>query len=120
MAGKDFHQIDARLDDPDEWDESSSEEVTPRPSGMTVFSLRLPVSELVGLKEEAARRGTTMSELARDALRFYLLPRASGSLSATGVTYVTSFTPAYVGGRANHAHVQVEHATQALGAIGPS
>ncbi len=33
---------DAHLDDAAEWDEKSVEDITPRVSGMTVFSLRLP------------------------------------------------------------------------------
>jgi hypothetical protein len=92
---------DSHIDDPEEWDASSPEDVTPRPSGMTVLSLRLPTDEFVFLKREADARKTTMSELMRSALRFYLSPRASGSLSATAIhkLQVTTMTPTWVGGR---------------------
>ncbi len=91
--GANYH--DAHLDDPGEWDESSPEDVTPQPSGMTVLSLRLPTDEFAFLKREAEARKTTMSELTRSALRFYLFPRASGSLSATAIhkLHVTTMTP---------------------------
>src|SRR5262249_52297355 len=95
------HRIpdDARLADPSAWDE----DVQPRPSGMVVFSLRLPAEEFRQLKEEAERRQTTMSDLARTALRFYLQPRATGTLSVTAFhnVQVTSFTPTWTGGIAD-------------------
>jgi Ribbon-helix-helix protein, copG family len=94
---------DTHLDDDGEWDETSAEDVTPRPSGMTVFSLRLPREEFRLLKQESDNRHMSMSELVRKALRFYLAPRATGSLSATAVHHlqVTSFTPVWTGGRSN-------------------
>jgi len=94
---------DAHIDDSEEWDMVSPEEVSPRPTGMTVFSLRLPIEEFALLKQEATRRHTSMSEFTRMALRGYLLPRAMGSLSvtATGRLQVTSQTPMWVGGRAD-------------------
>src|SRR5207302_2338315 len=107
MSGKDrdadYH--DEHLDDPEEWDDAAPEDVQPRPSGMVVFSLRLPADEFGLLRREAARRQTTMSELARTALRFHLMPRATGSLSVGAIHHVqvTSFTPASTGGRAAHA-----------------
>jgi len=82
---RDAAHYEAHKDDPEEWDESSAEDVAPRPTGMTVFSLRLPVDEFALLKREADARKTTMSDLTRNALRFYLSPRATGSLSATAI-----------------------------------
>lgn len=101
---------DAHLDDKEEWDAAPPEEVTPRPTGMTVFSLRLPAEEFSVLKQEAERRRTSMSELTRTALRFYLLPRAMGSLSATSAYHlqVTSMTPPWVGGRADAAQYRLD------------
>lgn len=101
----DYH--DAHLDDSDEW-EASGEEIEPKPSGMTVLSLRLPLAEFALLKQEAGRRQTSMSELARSALRFYLLPRATGSLSATSIHHlqVTTQVPTWVGGQAGPRTVQ--------------
>jgi hypothetical protein len=72
---------DAHLRDPEEWDEASAETVQPKPSGMVVFSLRLPGAEFNMLKQEAERRSTSMSELTRSALRGYLQPRVVLSLS---------------------------------------
>jgi hypothetical protein len=95
--GRAVEYHDAHLDDPEEWDEASAEHVEPRPSGMTVFSLRLPNDEFRYLKTAAEERHTTMSELTRTALRFYLMPRATGSLSTTAVQ-VMSVTPIWVGG----------------------
>lgn len=113
---------DAHLDDPEEWDESSPEDVTPQPSGMTVLSLRLPTDEFVFLKREADARKTTMSELTRSALRFYLFPRASGSLSATAIhkLHVTTMTPTWVGGLVEpRAEVEVITHVEPLGNIDP-
>lgn len=121
--GADYH--DAHLDDPEEWDESSPVNVNPRPSGMTVLSLRLPTEELVFLKREADARKTTMSELTRSALRFYLFPRASGSLSATAIhkLHVTTMTPTWVGGlaepRAEVTEVRSDPLPPPLGNIDP-
>lgn len=91
---------DDELTDPAAWDESSAEDVQPRPTGMVVFSLRLPAEEFRLLKEEAERRQTTMSDLVRTALRAHLLPRATGTLSVTAAHHVqvTSYTPPWVGG----------------------
>ncbi len=118
----DYH--DAHLDDPEEWEADAVEDVQPRPSGMVVFSLRLPADEFSLLRREAERRRTSMSELVRTALRFYLLPRATGSLSVAAVHHVqvTSFTPAWSGGRASHADVTSEQPTppaQYLGNVPP-
>ncbi len=112
---------DAHLDDAADWDDTSAEDVTPQPSGMTVFSLRLPRDEFRLLKQEADRRNTTMSELTRTALRFYLAPRATGSLSATAIhrLQVTSYTPAWTGGIANIAQVQRDQVAP-LGNVPPA
>ncbi len=112
---------DAHLDDAAEWDETSVEDVTPRPSGMTVFSLRLPREEFRLLKQEADQRHMSMSELTRAALRFYVAPRATGSLSATALHHlqVTSYTPVWTGGIANAA--RVEHRSPApAGSVDPA
>lgn len=98
---------DAHLNDPEEWDEASAQQVQPKPSGMTVFSMRLPLDEFELLKREADRRQTTMSELARTAYRSYLLPRATGSFSMTSIHQVVSVTPAWTGGIADGAEVRV-------------
>jgi len=94
---------DAHLDDAEEWDDATVETVTPRPSGMTVFSLRLPRDELRLFKQEADKRGMSMSELTRTALRYYVAPRATGSLSATALHHlqVTTYTPVWTGGTAD-------------------
>lgn len=99
---------DAHLDDGAEWDEASAETVTPRPSGMTVFSLRLPREEFRLFKQEADKRSMSMSELTRTALRFYVAPRATGSLSATALHHlqVTTYTPVWTGGTVNAARVE--------------
>ncbi len=104
----DANYHDAHLDDATEWDETSAEDVTPRPSGMTVFSLRLPREEFRLLKQEADKRHMSMSELTRSALRFYVAPRATGSLSATALHHlqVTSYTPVWTGGSGNAARVE--------------
>ncbi len=92
---------DAHLQDPEEWDEQSAQTVQPKPSGMVVFSLRLPGEEFNLLKQEADRRSTTMSELTRTALRGYLQPRVYVSLSwAAEIRELRIFTntDAWVGG----------------------
>lgn len=94
---RESRHVDASLDGDEEWDNASSQDVTPRPSGMTVFSLRLPTDEFAFLKREADRRQTTMSDLCRTALRFYLMPRATGTLSSTAAQVVT-VTPQWIGG----------------------
>jgi hypothetical protein len=98
---------DAHLNDPEEWDETSVQQVQPKPSGMVVFSMRLPIDEFELLKREADRRQTTMSEIARTAFRSYLLPRATGSFSMTSIQQVVSVTPAWTGGIADRAEVHV-------------
>jgi hypothetical protein len=114
----DYH--DAHLDDPEEWEPEAAEDVQPRSSGMVVFSLRLPADEFALLRREAERRQTTMSELARTALRFYLLPRATGSLSVAAIHHVqvTSFTPAWSGGMAGHADLTPEQPTPPMPPLG--
>jgi hypothetical protein len=74
-------------DDPEEWEETA-EPVTPKPTGMTVYSLRLPSTELSVLKADADTRGTTVSDLIRNAIRNYLTFRASGALSYGQVSNV--------------------------------
>lgn len=93
---------DAHLDDTEEWDDAAAETATPRPSGMTVFSLRLPREEFRLFKQAADNRGMSMSELTRTALRYYLAPRATGSLSATSVHHlqITTYMPVWTGGTA--------------------
>ncbi|HLJ66114.1 MAG TPA: ribbon-helix-helix domain-containing protein [Chloroflexota bacterium] len=111
---------DAHLDDEAEWDAASPQDVTPAPSGMTVFSLRLPREEFRLLKQQADRRHTSMSELTRAALRFYLAPRATGSLSATALYHlqVTTHTPTWTGGIASPAQVELDRRS-AVGNITP-
>lgn len=118
---KDATYHDAHLDDDAEWDESSAEDIMPRPSGMTVFSLRLPREEFRLLKQEADKRHMSMSELTRVALRFYVAPRATGSLSATAIHHlqVTSYAPVWTGGIGNAARVEF-HSPAPLGNIAPS
>lgn len=92
---------DAHLRDPQEWDEGSAETVQPKPSGMAVFSLRLPLDEFTQLKQEAERRSTSMSELTRTALRGYLQPRVNVSLSWAASVQgwrVFSYTAPWMGG----------------------
>lgn len=102
---------DAHMDDPEEWDEASAEDVIPKPSGMVVFSLRLPTDEFAALRQAAARTNTTMSDLARAALRYYLTPRATGSLSATAIQ-VRTLTPAWTGGVLDpQPHVRISETT---------
>lgn len=62
----DYH--DAHRDDPDEWEETAEEAVV-RPSGMTVFSLRMPTAELVALRAAAKRAGVPVSDIIRGAVR---------------------------------------------------
>lgn len=107
---------DAHMDDLEEWDEGGVEHVEPKPSGMTVFSLRLPTQEFQFLKRAADQRGTTMSELTRTALRFYLMPRATGSLSATAV-HVMSMTPMWMGGIGEPSGWRVERVTPSENAL---
>ena len=73
-----YHQKHA--DDPAEW-EATGEAVTPQPTGMTVYSLRVRTEDLATLKADADARGSTVSELIRSAIRNYLVHRASGALS---------------------------------------
>jgi hypothetical protein len=61
------------MNDPEEW-ESEAEIVVTQPSGMSVFSLRIPVEELQALRATAKRMKTTVSELVRAALRAQLTP----------------------------------------------
>lgn len=61
-----------RNTDPQEWDDPV--EVTPKPSGMGVFSLRLPLDEISALRRAAKARSSTVSDMVRSALRFYLGP----------------------------------------------
>jgi hypothetical protein len=107
---------DVHMDDPEEWDQGGAEHVEPKPSGMAVFSLRLPAQELQFLKNAADQRGTTMSELTRTALRFYLMPRATASLSATAF-YVNSMTPMWMGGILGARSVQYERVTPPSNAV---
>jgi hypothetical protein len=74
-------------DDPEEW-EATGEMVMPQRTGMTVYSLRLPMAELAALKADADARGVTVSDLVRSAIRNYLAHRASGALSYGQVSNV--------------------------------
>lgn len=74
-------------DDPEEW-EAKGETVIPQPTGMTVYSLRLPASELAALKADADARSATVSDLVRSAIRSYLARRATGTLSYGQVSNV--------------------------------
>lgn len=91
---------DAHIDDPEEWDDSTTIEVTPEPSGVAILSLRLPAAELAALKNQADARKTTVSELTRAALRSYLSPRATGTLAAHAVygLQVSTQLPVWTGG----------------------
>jgi hypothetical protein len=85
-----YHE--AHRDDPNEWEETG-EVVTPQPTGMVVYSLRLPAAELDALKTDAQARGATVSELIRGAIRTHLAQRASGSLSYGQVSNVRVTMP---------------------------
>ncbi len=95
MRGKlqDAAYHDAHLDDDQEWDQAS----------------------------EAESRKTSMSELTRSALRFYLSPRATGSLSATAVyrLHVTTMTPSWMGGIVERRALVTTDHQQALGNVDP-
>jgi hypothetical protein len=67
----DYH--DAHMNDPAEW-EVVEEEATVRPSGMTIFSLRYPSSELDTLRALAREKGLSVGEIIRAAVRAYLNP----------------------------------------------
>ena len=97
--------------------EEVEEVVTPSPSGMTVFSARLPAEELGELRREAARRQISVSELIRIAVRAYLAPQpAVISLSAVAQqgTDLTIFSevPIWAGGRVAHTAVQTRIESQ--------
>lgn len=65
----------ARYGDPDEWQLEGS--VGPRPRSETAqFSLRIARRELEALRNLAAHRGVTFSELVRDAIAGQLRPPA--------------------------------------------
>lgn len=84
--------------------ERDEEVVVPTPTGMTVFSTRLPAEELGELRREAGRRGIAVSELIRAAVRGYLSsPPVLIAISATaepgvGLQVITN-TPGWEGGR---------------------
>ncbi|MGH7722096.1 MAG: ribbon-helix-helix protein, CopG family [Candidatus Dormibacteria bacterium] len=67
---------------------------------MTVYSLRLPASELAALKADADARGAAVSDLIRSAIRGYLARRATGALSYGQVSNVrfTMASSEYRGG----------------------
>ncbi|MHB1500972.1 MAG: ribbon-helix-helix domain-containing protein [Candidatus Dormibacteria bacterium] len=103
--------------------EEVEEVVAPAPSGMTVFSARLPAAELGELRREAARRQTSVSELIRAAVRAHLGPQpALISLSAVAQMgtdlSVSSSAPTWVGGRVAHtvAHARIESQEEATNA----
>lgn len=103
MAEKDAPYHDAHIDDPEEWDESTAEAVMPKPSGMSVFSLRLPSAELAALRAHAGARHVAVSELVRVAIRAYLSPgqltfAAVSFASATG-GQLSASVPYWSGGR---------------------
>ncbi|MDQ2743258.1 MAG: hypothetical protein M3Z66_13335 [Chloroflexota bacterium] len=87
---------------------------------MTVFFLRLPREEFCQLKQEAGKRHMSIFELTSAALRCYVAPRATGSLSATAVhhLHVASYTPVWTGGIAKADHVELR-IPAAGGAIDP-
>jgi len=94
---------DAHIDDPAEWDASTAEEVIPKPSGMSVFSLRLPSEELAALRANAAAREVPVSELVRVAIRAYLSPGqltfASVSFASATGGQLSASVPYWSGGR---------------------
>jgi hypothetical protein len=87
----DYH--DAHMNDPDEW-ENVAEEATTRPSGMTIFSLRIPNPELDTLRVVARERGVSVGELLRVAARAYLNPvriyGQVGNLAPTQISHAAS------------------------------
>lgn len=87
----------------EEWGEAV--EVTPKPSGMGVFSLRLSLEELSALRRAAKARSSTVSDLVRSALRLYLGPSTgdvtfsaseSDSAGSARITYSLN-APQYFG-----------------------
>lgn len=103
--------------------EETEEVVTPAPSGMTVFSARLPAAELGELRREAVRRQMPVSELIRAAVRAYLGPQpALISLSAVAQLgtdlSVFSSAPTWFGGRVAHtvAYARIEKQEKATNA----
>lgn len=94
-----------------ESEDEVAEVVTPTPSGMTVFSARLPAAELGELRREAARRQMSVSELIRAAVRSYLGPQSAViALSAVAQQgtdlMVSSGAPLWTGGRVAHTVTQ--------------
>jgi hypothetical protein len=103
MEHIDARYHDAHIDDPAEWDSTTAEEVTPTPSGMSVFSLRLPSAELSALRASAAVRNVPVSELVRMAIRAYLSPGqltfASVSFASATGAQLSASMPYWSGGR---------------------
>jgi hypothetical protein len=102
-------------DDPEEW-EAVGETVIPQPTGMTVYSLRLPAAELAALKADADARGATVSDLIRNAIRNYLAHRATGALSYGQVSNVrlTTTSPDWRGGSPAPSQIRPAPTTQVV------
>lgn len=64
----------ARYGDPDEWHLEGSVGPRPRTAETAQFSLRIPRRELEALRNLAAHRGVTFSELVREAIASQLRP----------------------------------------------
>lgn len=106
---------DRHFDDNEEWEADEPTHVSPRPSGMTVFSVRLPSGELEAWRRAAELAGMSLSELVRSAVRARLSPGtaivAISASAAPGITISTS-TPLWSGGRADQT-IETPSASQA-------
>ena len=96
--------------------EEVEEVVTPSPSGLTVFSARLPAEELGELRREAARRQIPVSELIRAAVRAYLGPQPvlmalSAAAQPGTLLQIMSSTPIWSGGRVAHTEITSQEQT---------
>lgn len=91
---------DKHMDDPNEWDNEEAR-VDPQPSGMTVFSLRLPMRELAQVREAAKGHNVSLSDFVRSAIRSQFTSVALFGISASSVQGITFSTnaPLWVGGR---------------------
>lgn len=106
---QDAEYHDAHLNDPEEW-EQEERVATVRPSGMTVFSLRMPTAELNAVREAAARAHMPIADIMRAALRAYLGPGTAHiavSASAEAGTVATT-APLWLGGQVQGSSEYVE------------
>jgi hypothetical protein len=106
---------DRHIDDEEEWDDSEAVDVTPKPSGMTVFSVRLPSDELDFWRRSAESMRMSLSELVRSAVRARLSPATAIvaiSASASPGIMISTSTPLWSGG---HADQTIETPSAATG-----